>query len=142
MRRPWFFQSGSSSLSLSLSLSLRPSIGLESLITYLFQSESWRSTGAFLFQSRNHVGLRQHPYVKISVRIPIARQMRRNDRRDSGARFLSEGSPRLHFAGLYIHPKDLCGFRGDRAASADGSYIYRLAIFRPANDVVPRFEPR
>src|SRR5271157_6664598 len=68
--------------------------------------------------------------------------MRRSDRRDSRTRFFAESLPRLHFAGLYLHPRDLRGFRGYRAASPDGNYVERLAIRRPAKDVVAGFEPR
>src|ERR1035437_1665673 len=67
--------------------------------------------------------------------------MRRNNGRDSCARFFPESFPRLHFSGLYICPRDLHRFQGLRAPS-DGSYIYRPAVCRPANDVVARFEPR
>src|ERR1035437_5439380 len=67
--------------------------------------------------------------------------MRRNNGRDSRARFFPESFPRLHLSGLYICPRDLHRFQGLRAPS-DGSYIYRPAVRGPANDVVARFEPR
>src|ERR1039458_4733071 len=67
--------------------------------------------------------------------------MRRNHGRDSCARFCPEGFPRLHFSGLDIYPKDLHGFRGFGALSVR-SYIYRLPVRRPANDVVVRFDAR
>src|ERR1039458_4206792 len=67
--------------------------------------------------------------------------MRRNHGRDSCARFCPEGFPRLHFSGLWIYSKDLHGFRGFGALSVR-SYIYRLPVQRPANDVVVRFDAR
>src|SRR5208282_513805 len=66
--------------------------------------------------------------------------MRRNHGRDSRARFFPEGFPRLHFAGLYIHPRDRNGFQGLPDPPA-GNHIYRSAVRRPANDRKVRFDP-
>src|ERR1700678_2759151 len=64
--------------------------------------------------------------------------MRRNDGRHSRASFFSEGLPRFHLSGLYIHSRD-----GGRSPELLGvGYVQRLPVRRPTDNDIARFQAR
>ena len=90
-------------------------------------------------QPRNHISLRQHPHIDISIGRAVARKVRRGHRRDSRRCFLSKDSPRLHLSSLDIDPIDLCALHFEPFVVR---HVDRLPVWRPTDDGIDRFEAR
>ena len=92
---------------------------------------SGRSGHPKLLQPRNHIRLRQHPYINVSICRPIARKLKAPHVRHSRARLVAEGLPWLHFSALHIDSRNLQNL----CATADDRHITD-----PPSAVQPRMD--